>query len=251
MTTCPRNSWKSDPLRCSETFVFVFPSVCVQRRRGSQAHRPFLADMAVGLLSLPHELLVLVGRQVAPEGGRAIASLRCTCAPLARVLFSVLAKRIHVPRDRQEADTLLASIAWNVGGIKAFIHSVRWDVSPEPLALAAHLIASLPALRSLSLHGEFPPNADSDGTLEQAPLPSTVASILDKVPTLDRLEIHNLEITERRGLHHWAPTVTSLSLNDCLGSSRPYFGQTRLASASLLLPSKVNLLLASWISIHR
>ncbi|KAL8279863.1 hypothetical protein RQP46_007713 [Phenoliferia psychrophenolica] len=74
---------------------------------------------AVSLLSLPIELLALIGHQVAPEGGGAVAALRLTSSLLAKILQPILFKCIHVPADSEESDALLAALAWNVGGVKA------------------------------------------------------------------------------------------------------------------------------------
>ncbi|KAK4705548.1 hypothetical protein P7C70_g654, partial [Phenoliferia sp. Uapishka_3] len=198
----------------------------------------------VTLTSLPSELLILVGHSIAPHGGRSISSLRLTSKHFSKPLLPILFSRIHITRDPLESDTLFAELAWDLNGWKQHVRDVRWDVPTGPSHLHAHQIATLPNIRSLMLKGEAPPFPDRDQLLVQEPIPQ---SIMDALPRMSKqfttLQIENLEIVERRGIHQWAPTVRELVITESLGSSRPFFGQTSLRKATLhLTPREAKLI---------
>lgn len=199
---------------------------------------PLAPPGALSLLSLPLELLSIIGHHVAPEGGRAVGALRCSSKSLLGVFNSILFSRIHVTRDEEHSDALLAALAWGAGGFREHVRGVRWDVTMDPCATYAFVVATLPNLRHLDLRGVKAPENDADGLLVQDPIPIDIVSVLPKMIHLESLHVEKLEIIERRGIHVWAPTITDLHLDDCLGASRPFFGQNRLRSATLFLPQK-------------
>ncbi|KAL8291934.1 hypothetical protein RQP46_002192 [Phenoliferia psychrophenolica] len=188
------------------------------------------------LLSLPNELLIRIGRGVAPEGGRKVGALRLACRRLERAVSHIAWASIYVEAEPSLHNPLIAALLWDLNGRAARVTSVRWDLPQPDLECVDVHTAVLSKLRSLKrLHilglGE-------DGPYPREALPQAVRNALGAFPHLkDGLILERIgqDGMSTGSMSKWLPgNIEAVSLIDCEMSHMfftEYAGTTAIPSS--------------------
>ncbi|KAL8278666.1 hypothetical protein RQP46_008958 [Phenoliferia psychrophenolica] len=153
---------------------------------------------------MPDEILVMIGREVAPKGGRKAGNLRLANRHFDKVVAPIVMSSIVFSSSTANLDDLCVDLMDKRVERRA-VTSVRFNIPATQTVLPLRVLAKLPNLQRLHIYGSL---GSEKIHAEMCPLLHSVVA----------LHLERIDLTDRYDLKELAARVEDLKITDCQDS---------------------------------
>ncbi|KAL8291689.1 hypothetical protein RQP46_001947 [Phenoliferia psychrophenolica] len=180
--------------------------------------RSFAPTTPAYILKLPTEILIKIGRSVAPQGGKACCNLSLVNRRFRAITKPIVQSAILLPAPQDQHEAALASLA--APAIRLGVKSATYSYPMYRVEISAFTLTKFSNISQLCLRGTY--------------LPQILLDALVELGALRTLRLEGLRFDNSMKLDELSPGLRTLIISDCsFALPPPPFGVGVIAAAAV------------------